>query len=665
MRYSILCAFILLLSPILETYAEQDLFDKARVLYNEARFSEAISLYQEIIKNDSKNIEAYLNLAYLYKDLQEFKQAIGLLEKALKIFEDERLKMLLGRLYYLDGKPDEAIFHLRQILSSNPRDPEVLLYLGLCYEDKGELTEAENCYLKTIEFQSYNTLAYLKLGNVYHQKRRLKEAAEIFQRVISLDPSITEIQERLAECFEKLGDLAQAYKHYAKYAAIRPQDSLLQEKLEKVKTELGENFFRQKKELISKRQRIKLPQVRASAFGQIAPQVSVGIAKIKDAIEFKCGSDFKIVDKQSGNSLYEGKEESIYSFVFNKEKANIKLKDSSGNEIGANLDKPFLIKNKSKNSVISFFDIPFGIGNFWAGWHDKQYRGTIEVIPEKDDFQLINIINLEEYLYGVLPAEMPADWPKLALRTQAIAARTWAARNLARHNHQGFNFCNSVHCQVYKGAGAENQRTNQAVDDTAGLIIASDNKPVEIFYSSNCGGCTRDGIIDSGLRLDFEFPLSPLELEEWLAEQPDMFCNFNLDRPANFRWARLHRQKDLETLLDGFGIDVGGLLGIIPKMRAMSGHLVSIRIEGVKNTELIEGENNIRKILGNLRSSAFKIEVKYNQQNRPQEFIFYGAGFGHGKGLCQSGMKGMALKGYNYRQILKHYYPEARIKKIY
>jgi SpoIID/LytB domain protein len=642
---------------------ERDSFEKARILYNEARFNQAIRTYQEIIKADPHNIKAFLNLAYLYKDLAEYKQAIATVKEALDFSDDIQLRMLLGQLYYLDGNPEQAIIKLRQFLPFYSESPEFLLYLGMSYEGIGELIEAEAFYNKFIGFKPNSVLAYLKLGNIYYQKQEFKQAMRAYQKVISLDPSIPKVRPKLAECFTKLGKTTEAYKQYAKSVAINPSDKLLQERLDEAKAKLGDDFFKRQKTQILKYRRKKSIKVTASALGKISPRVRVGVASINGSIEFKCGSPFEIIDKRSNNILFKGRKESFYSLVFNK-KTVIQLKDYQGNVLLEGLNRPFLIRNKSGNSVISIFDIPVGKGNFWAGWSDQQYRGIIEVIPDSNGFQLINLINLEEYLYGVLPSEMSADWPKQALRAQAIAARTWAVKNIARHKHQGFNFCSSVHCQAYKGVGVETELTNQAVDDTAGLVAVLDNQPVDIFYANNCGGCTRDGVVDS-LTLNFNFYPSPLELEEWLKGEPDVFCNLEATRLANFRWKRLYAQEQLQAMLDKFNIDIGEPMKVIPQTRARSGHLISIKIQGTEANQIIEGENNIRKTLGNLLSSAFKIETRFNQEGHPVEYIFYGGGFGHGRGLCQVGMKGMALGGYDYLKILEHYYPETKIKKIY
>jgi stage II sporulation protein D len=673
MRFCILVV-VLLLGIGWQISADSDLFQEARLVYNQAKFAEAIDIYERLIRDNPKEFRAYLDLAYLYKDLAAYKQAAGVVRRALQFIKHERLKMLLGQLYYLDGKPRQAISQLKQLLPDNSRDARLLLYLGLCYEDIGNLAEAQALYSRAASIKPGNAQAYLRLGNIYYQKQNLNKAAQIYQKVIALDPSLLEVRSRLAESLAGSGKLAEAYKQYAKCVAVYPQDKLLKEGLEGVKARLGDEFFKQKQVADLQRRRIKSIQVKPSPSALSAPLIRVEIARTEGSIEFKTGSPFELIDKQSREVLWQGEQETIYSLVFNQQKAGlarssisqaagIQLKDSQSNFI-LTLDRAFLIKNKSHNSVISIFDIPVGQGSFWAGWHDQQYRGEIEVIPDQSSLQLVNLINLEGYLYSVLASEMPADWPKQALCTQAIAARTWAMRNKSRHNRQGFNFCDTVHCQAYKGAGAETKLTNQAVDETAGLILACDDQPVDMFYSNNCGGITQDGVADARYS-DFSFPFSPSELEEWLSSEPDTFCNLKQEKKSYFRWTRCYNREQLQSIINRAGINIGQLLEVIPQRRADSGHLLSIKIRGTGGSRVIQGEYNIRKTLGDLLSSAFKIETKLNSERQPVEFVFYGGGFGHGRGLCQAGLKGMALEGYNYRQILEHYYPKAQIKKIY
>lgn len=686
----IICALFLFLNNPGLLCAAEDLFSEAKIFYNQAKFEAAAQIYKELIKRNPADIEIYLNLAYLYKGQAQYNQAIEVLQQAAGFFRDVRIEMLLGRLHYLNGNPEAGLSYLEKLLPySNagleqdskpalellfPDDPVLLLYLGLCYEDLGRLDDAQNYYLKTREFTPFTALASSRIGHLYQQKKQYALAAEAYQQLLAFDASIVAVRRQAAEALEKAGNLEQAFQQYARCLAISPQDELIRQSLEKVKAELGEDFEKSRRELVLQRQKRKLARVRPSKFAALSPQVRVGISQAGQAIKFKCASAFKIIDKESQNTLFKGSRDELYALALERHEGrpaekktsdvlSIRLEDSQGNILLDRLKQPFLITT-AENAVICLFDILIGEGDYWAGWSDQQYRGVIEVIPARDGFRLVNLLNLEEYLYGVLPAEMPSDWPKEALRTQAIAARTWAIKNLNRHRQEGFNLCNTVHCQAYRGASAETPRTNQAVDDTAGLIIALNEEPAEVFYSSNCGGITRNGVADND-SLGVQFPFSPLALEEWLIRQPEAFCNLEGGRSAGFRWMRFYKRSDLQSLLAQSGIELGELRAIIPWQREASGHLASLKLQGDKKERLIEGENNIRRMLGNLRSSRFIVELKYDSENQPEEFIFYGGGFGHARGICQVGVKGMSLKGHDHRQIIEHYYPGAQIKKIY
>jgi len=293
--------------------------------------------------------------------------------------------------------------------------------------------------------------------------------------------------------------------------------------------------------------------------------------------------------------------------------------------------------------------------------------------------KVINIVNLEEYLYGVVPSEMPAQWSKEALKAQAVAARSEVMAKLGRHKAEGFDFCAEVHCQVYSGVESETFTTNAAVDETRGVIMISDNKPIDAIYSSNCGGHTQENIFGEGQRVSYlkakvdslvnqelVFPLSPYAFEEWLKNPPTgILCDLSqAPKSSNFRWVRIYSVNELDALLKNIA-DFGEIKKIIVLKRQSSGHISALKIVGSKQSYILEKELNIRKALGNLRSSMFKIEVKNSAKNSPEQFIFFGGGWGHGVGMCQSGASAMANLGKTYKEILEHYYSDVEFKTIY
>ena len=126
----------------------------------------------------------------------------------------------------------------------------------------------------------------------------------------------------------------------------------------------------------------------------------------------------------------------------------------------------------------------------------QAYRGKLEVKMLGDSLKVINQLPLEDYLRGVVPNEMgPGIYPEIeALKAQAVAARTYIAANRGQFSESGFDICDSMSCQVYKGFTTEHPLTNQAVEETAGIIAAYNGLPIKALYTSTCGGKTEDGV---------------------------------------------------------------------------------------------------------------------------------------------------------------------------
>jgi stage II sporulation protein D len=124
----------------------------------------------------------------------------------------------------------------------------------------------------------------------------------------------------------------------------------------------------------------------------------------------------------------------------------------------------------------------------------RRYRGRLRVRPVGSEVLVINELNMESYLQGVVPVEMgPAQFPELAaLKAQAVAARTYAVAHLGDHGDEGWDLCDTPACQAYWGAGAEHPLSNRAVRETAGLIAVYAGEPIDAMYSSTCGGHTED-----------------------------------------------------------------------------------------------------------------------------------------------------------------------------
>ncbi len=122
----------------------------------------------------------------------------------------------------------------------------------------------------------------------------------------------------------------------------------------------------------------------------------------------------------------------------------------------------------------------------------RKYRGAVEITFEADGLRAVNHVNIEQYLYGVVPKEMPHKWPKPALMAQAVAARTYALYIKHKSGEKSYDVLSTTASQVYGGYDAEKTETNQATDETYGQVLSYDSRLIIAYFHSNSGGHTED-----------------------------------------------------------------------------------------------------------------------------------------------------------------------------
>jgi len=320
-----------------------------------------------------------------------------------------------------------------------------------------------------------------------------------------------------------------------------------------------------------------------------------------------------------------------------------------------------------------------GPGRHYDGKPDRPYRGYFELLPKADGITVVNVVGLEEYLWGVVSSEMSPRYPLEALKAQAIAARTYAARNIGRLSKLGFDLDDTAACQVYGGVFNEDPRTTQAVNETASMVLTHDGKIIDAVYSSTCGGITESAEHAWGKPVpylqsvaDYEpdagtpFNPRPADEEGWAAffkTNRGLHClQPKWANPEAFRWVRLLTRKEVETAL-GLNGKIGALQNLTVLKRGASGRITALKVEGTTGAVTLEKELPIRKALGGLRSSAFTVDIYRDDNGVPVVFAFWGGGWGHGLGMCQVGAVGLAEEGWTYNRILEHYYTRVRIER--
>lgn len=377
----------------------------------------------------------------------------------------------------------------------------------------------------------------------------------------------------------------------------------------------------------------------------------------------------------------------------------------------------FVSENKEQPVLFQGIESQYQFGLTKVG-SSTQYRGAIGVVNgQNSGLTAFNLVDMEEYLYGVVPSEMPASWPIEALKAQAVSARSMATVQYNRYTSRGYNLLDTTASQVYKGFTAEKESTNLAVDETRGKIARYNNQVAETLYFSTSGGVTEDAKYVWGNEVPY------------LKSVKDLYET----EPAQKSWMRTITLEEIGRCLATQNISIGTPIGVQIVSRTPGGRVQELKILGTQGDHTVKNES-VRTFFsgtneGSLKSRLFSFqafenllvggtdpieptkvylisknnllqkdlngmvlisaddlvsvpeEVVVQGKNSTQTFKknshsstvsstnnllqtetilgelnVYGQGYGHGVGLSQSGAKGMAKAGYTYNEILSYYF---------
>lgn len=313
----------------------------------------------------------------------------------------------------------------------------------------------------------------------------------------------------------------------------------------------------------------------------------------------------------------------------------------------------------------------------------RRYHGRIYVTLGADGkLTVVNAVPEDQLLAGLVPSEIFPDAHEEALKAQAVAARDELLAKIGtRHFEDPYLLCSSQHCQVYGGIGPEDPRTTRAIKATRGEVLLRDGGGglVEAYYSASCGGFREHNENIWGTppdpslrgRLDtlgadaralsaFSRGIDDGNLRDFLDSSPKAtFCGRTRYARDRYRWTVRMPAPKLDTLVAGELDGLGTVKELRPLERGISGRVRRLEIVGSRGRATVEGDLRIRRLFGGLKSTLFQVKREGG------EWVFEGAGFGHGVGMCQTGAIGMAESGYNYIKILQHYYPGSHVRRLY
>lgn len=316
------------------------------------------------------------------------------------------------------------------------------------------------------------------------------------------------------------------------------------------------------------------------------------------------------------------------------------VKDGSGQVLGQlqGMQAFLAVANGSKIALSQWeagqlWIEPTDGGSVYIG--DRWYRGRTHLVMSEGGVTAVNHVEMDEYLYSVVGAEMSPSWHAEALKAQAVAARSYALYQKAKRGNSVYDVGDDTYWQVYVGMEKEDANTIAAVTATSGQVLAYNGSPIEAVFHASSGGHTED--------------------VEYIWQDPRPYLRGVPDYDAsspNYQWTETFSQNQLSNVFSG----VGNVLNLQPAQTTPYGRAITLNVVGDGGTRSIEGDT-VRSVL-NLPSTLFSVTANNGS------FVVSGRGFGHGVGMSQWGALALAESGYSYSQILGHYYQNTTLSQL-
>jgi SpoIID/LytB domain protein len=687
---------------VLSTYQPQETDDTqhrlnaAAQLYFSHKPHEALNEYVTLAK-ETGNRTALLNAAFIALEQNELALATEMSELGYNNYpnDDEILDMAI-EVALATGDYVNAEQWLALVMVQPSNAGFYYLNLARAQLGTGQREQAKENLQKAADKGAPIGIVQYLLGMMYEKDNDFKHAEEAFGKALENDHQFIDARKHYAGALDKNKKYRDAYRQYRIVVAASKQDDGTRKKMERVKglmpaskkekkqteqqedieeTDLSFVLQENKAPAITSIKSVEVPE----GFESQEIKIGLGVQKngkpsYRTSVKFMVSGDFQLIGPKGEVIIANGKPNTKWEAKISGKKSV--LVTPKGNIVPFSSYITMVPKPNNSKRATTFIlkNVVSGAGMTWASVSDKVYRGKLQIRynPHNNSLVPINILNVEEYLLGVISSEMPVQFPDEALRAQAVLARTYALKLKGKHKHYGYDLCDMQNCQVYGGVRAEHSRANAAVLSTWGETLQYNNKPIEGVFSANSGGLTQDAahagwsntpyLTSVSDYLDFDVTdLQPYQLKKLLQHSPLSYGQYGRKRdPSAFRWALVVSADDLRQIIKRHrkGKDIGEVTAVIPTARSKSGYVSKVVVKGTQGQVTLGKENLIRAYLspGLLRSNFF-IAEPYFEDGKLAYFIFYGGGWGHGVGFDQTGAAGRAADGQDYKTILKHYFP--------
>ncbi|MDR0568577.1 MAG: SpoIID/LytB domain-containing protein [Spirochaetaceae bacterium] len=634
--------------------APEAAFRQAVDFYYRGNPERSIRDFEALLRREPLNSAVKWELVRMYLETGAGSRAEPLLESLQSEGSGAVEELFIA--YCLDGNQRKAV----EILPFVRETAETLFYQALLRRDMGDKRQAAELLRRSLGLENFRPIGWFILGELTAESNPL-EAESSFRTVLRQDPEFRNAYFPLGSLLLASGNYIEAYSYLNRANHAFPRNSMIIRRLNEAARNVPESERNPRPPArVAERRRITAepPKVKSLNIPGLT-MVRICLAEQQSMIAIKTGGAYTLRSNNAAAYSGSGSEQ----LWIETRSGRILVQDQRERNLYFS-DKTVSLEYADRDSATI-------LSGFTS--EDRAYRGSVEFRLDQGGITLINILNIEEYLYGVIPAEMPASWPAEALKAQAVAARSYTLANMGQYRAKGFDLYGSVLSAAYRGVTGEARGSTAAVDATRGLYLRAGGKPMQAYYSANHGGYSEDTVSVWGSdtynaavpdkmvspRTDW-LPLNDLTL--WARDRVPSYSSApNLHSAQAYRWEKWVSAEELQSRNGEYGA-LGDVLQVISRGRGVSGRINEIELKGSQGSMRIKGDR-IRSRLGGLRSNLFTIRYKLGKDGKPEYVIFQGAGWGHGVGLDQSGAAGMAQAGFTASQILAHYYPRAELAR--
>jgi SpoIID/LytB domain protein len=642
--------------------------------------------FEALFRADPKDRASALDAAAAWREAEDFKKSAALFAAAAALApSDPHGQAALGWALARAGDPASARRAFGAAVAADPVNVDALLGLTRLELKAGRPREAAAAAQRAAAAKPTDALVLAHLARAREALGEQAAAVKAWERAIEADGTYLETRLALGAAYRRAGRVDEAWRQYVKVLSADSRNPTAK----KESAALRGALTRRPEDIV--------PPRTLKAFAAVVPaqpgraptvRVAVGTTNLgrpapRPEVAFLCEGPFELYDPDGGRRLLRGTAREGWSARRARKGPGYEVFDGSGKR-KAGFRKSIGVRPLDPGHSLIVQRLDIAQGTAWAVQGDRQLKGALEIrAAGRSGLTLVSVLNLEDYLYGVVNEEMPSKFHMEALKAQAVIARNHAliVKDLWKpHKKSGYDLCDGQHCQVFGGVAAETDRGRRAVDETHAMALMHAGRLAQTPYSSNCGGHTQASAETggwfkasylTGVKDDERGaaePKTPWENERWLKSEPAVFCNIpEYMHPSHFRWARAIDAEDLaERLKRRKKGGVGALKRVRVLARSVSGNVNKVLFEGTKGRLVVDRENGVRGVfsVSSLRNTMFHLEAEKDEKGLLRELLVYGGGWGHNVGLCQYGALGRALAGQDFRAILAHYYRGAELKRL-